>query len=260
MAIPKRDDVLAGGEAPQEVQQCLLETGGNNPFGEPNFQLTIAEKTRLFQGGEWHEWPKGSRLQNRGGMLLNENGLPCAPPQDKPIRITVEMRWVARYPSLHGWILQEWFPAHKYGPPEDWSKHKVPGSNLCRLGPYPQFGDYELALPFGWRQAADQEVLDRDSRFSKNPDCPPLHVLRTAIQYAERCREFWHSMSAEARIKAREDHHLMRQALIEKHEHDRRIEIIRDEMSPLFSSSLEAGRWREKLARDGQIKVGHVGN
>lgn len=257
----ERSDVFAEGVAPDEVRECLVEAGGLNPYGEPIYRLTIAEQTRFLQGGEWSEWPDGISLQDRGGIHVDEGGVVRQEPPGKPLRVVTEMRWIVRYPVLEGWILQEWFPSHHYGAPEDWYKYTVHGHpELCRLGPYPEQGDYELALPFGWGQAKDEHVKQIDPRFQGRPGLPTLHALRMAIAYGEHCRNYWSLLKPEARIRMRENQELEHQALRERWEHDRRIDLIRDAMSPLLSTSLEAGRWREQLVRDGQIKTGHVGN
>jgi hypothetical protein len=256
-----REDVLPSGQPPKEIQEFLLKHGGSNPFGEPNFRLTIAEETRWYQGGEWHEWPRKASLQRRGSIFMDVDGQIVPAPPSRPLRIVAEMRWIKRFPALHGWIFQEWFPAHHYGAPEDWARYTVPGHpGLSRLGPYPTYGDYELALPFGFGQPADEEVARFDHRFKARPGLPPLNVLRMAINYAEYCRNFWMQMSASARIRCRENQMLEQQALQERWEHDRNRAMIGDAMSPLFSSSLEAGRWRESLVKQGKLKIGHVGN
>ena len=261
MKAPQRNDVSPAGLAPKEYQDAIRQFGGLNPFGEPNFRLTIAEETKTFQGGEWHEWPNGAKLKNRGGMYVSEDGRTVDAPKDKPIRVVAEMRWIRRYPDLRGWIFQEWFPAHCYGNAEDWYKLTVPGhKDLCRLGPFPVFGDYELCLPFGFGQPADEEVARLDSRFQGRPGLPPLEVLRTSVQYGEKCRDFWQAMPPASRRRCREDQMIERSALQEKWLRDRDMAMNRDAMSPLFSNSLEAGRWRTQLAKDAGLSIGHVGN
>lgn len=262
MKIAKeRIDIFPGGEAPAEYRKAIAQAGGLNPYGEPNFRLTLAEKTRWYQGGEWHEWPKGAALKNRGGMFVDVDGRMVKAPPDKPIRVVCEMRWELRYPTLKGWIFQEWFPAHRYGDPNEWSTYTVPGhKELCRLGPYPTRGDYELALPYGWQQPANTEIAAKDHRFQGNPGLPPISALRQAINYAERTREYWHSLKPAERIRLREDQMLQQEQLNEKRLHDRDVAIHRDAMSPLFSNSLEAGRWREEIVKRAGLKIGHVGN
>lgn len=247
----ERKDVGGPGVAPKDVRQCLAEVGGLNPFGEPNYRLTIAEHTRWFQGGVWRTYRNGASLRDRGSFMEMENGMRVERVPEKPISERAEMRWVNRYPpDLAGWIFQEWFPAHHYGNREDWEAMKVPGhSTLCRLGPYPEKGDYELALPFGYGQGHQDQLT-----------LPPLHVLKVAVCYAERCRENWNRLTPAARIRMREDSMLQARALAEMKRHDDEKLRMRDIMSPLLSTTLEAGRWREQLVKDAGLKIGHVGN
>ncbi len=67
-------------------------------------------------------------------------------------------------------------------------------------------------------------------------------------------------MTPAARIRCRENQMLEQQALREKWLFDRDKDIVREQMSPLFSNSLEAGRWRQSLADKAGLKIGWVGN
>jgi len=214
-----RRDIKPPAEAPKSIKALLLKVGGKNPFGEPNWRLTLASGTLWMR-------PVGN------------------PPND--------MGWCRRYPpqrfpgdraGIDGWILQEWQPAYIYGSQEEWYKNHVPGRpELCTAGPYPVEGDYELRFPFGY------------------PEMPAASVLSLAINYAERSREFWAGFTPKQRFEMREEHHKTRMIMQEKYVRDRDIAIIRDRMSPLWSNSLEAGRWREELARKAGLSIGHCGN
>ncbi len=248
---PEREDVGLSGVAPFEYRKLLADYGGLNPFGEPNYRISVADETRWFQGGVWCTYRNGASLRDRGSYMEFENGMRVPRAPEKPISERAEMRWVNRYPpSLKGWIFQEWFPAHHYGTREDWEKMTVPGHpTLCRLGPFPEKGDYELALPYGYGQG-----------FEGRMGLPPIHVLKVAVAYAERCRDNWNRLTPAARVRMREDAMLQAQALKEMKEHDEAKLRMRDAMSPLFSNTLDAGRWREQLVKDAGLKIGHVGN
>lgn len=163
-----------------------------------------------------------------------------------------EMGWFRRYPGqrypgdregIEGWILQEWQPACIYGSQDDWYKQHVAGRpDLCRAGEYPVQGDYELKFPFGY------------------PEMPSHSVLQLAVNYAERSREFWGSFTPQQRFLMRENVHAARMVMQEQYIRDRDLAMIRDCMSPLWSSSLAAGRWREELAKKAGLSIGHVGN
>lgn len=214
-----RRDVKPEAEAPRAIKKLLLKIGGKNPFGEPNWRLTLASGTLWMR-------PSGN------------------PP--------TEMGWFRRYPpqrfpgdraGIDGWILQEWQPSYVYGSQEEWYKHHVPGRpELCKAGEYPVEGDYELKFPFGY------------------PEMPSHSVLELAVNYAERSREFWGAFTPKQRFEMREKIHSARLVMQEQYLHDRDMDMIRDRMSPLWSSSLEAGRWRVELAKKAGLDIGHVGN
>lgn len=256
--MPIREDVAANAVAPQAVRDLLLNVGGRNPFGEPNFRLCLASGIRKLQGAEWHTYRAGFTLRKkREGMFVDEDGNICInekfqpiEPPEKPISSRVEMRWIKTYPMLKGWVLEEWHPAHKFGSPDEWSSYRVKSRNpdgtetihnLNQLGPYPEHGKYMLCLPEGY------------------PEVPPLNVLRVAINYVEACRAFWDKLTPDARRRLEEDSDLQRAALHEKREQDEQMQMVRDMMSPMLSTSLEAGRWREQLAKRRGLKIGHVG-
>jgi hypothetical protein len=237
------DDVKPWAEPPQEITAVLERVGGRNPFRKPNFRLVLAQGVFKLRGGLWHKWRDGATLQARGGMFVNEDGVRVQQSAEKPISVTAEMRWVKTYPQkdMMGWILEEWHPAHKFGAPEEWGSQKVLGTNLCQLGPYPQYGRYMLALPCAY------------------PCMPTHHVLRTAVNYVNRYREFWAQLSPANRRRLEEDTDLARAAMIEKADNDRKTAMIKDAMSPMFSNTLEAGRWRGELAEAAHVRS-HVGN
>lgn len=253
-----REDVAPAAVAPQAVRDLLLRVGGRNPYGEPNFRLVLASGVRKLQGAEWHTYRAGFTLRKkRDGMFVDEDGNVCIDhnfqaiePPEKPISSRVEMRWIKTYPMLKGWVLEEWHPAHKFGSPKEWAKYRVKSRNpdgtetthkLNQLGPYPECGKYMLRLPEGY------------------PYVPPLHVLRVAVNYVESNRSYWNQLTPDARRRLEEDSDLQQAALHAKREDEYRRDMMRDLTSPMLSTSLEAGRWREQLAKRRGLKIGHVG-
>lgn len=237
------EDVKPWAEPTKEVYDYCLKVGGKNPFGKPIFRIVLAQGVFKLRGGLWHKWRDGANLQSRGGLFVNEDGVAVRQSEEKPLSVTAEMRWVKAYPvkDLKGWIFEEWFPAHMFGSPEDWGRLKVLGTNLCQLGPYPTYGRYMLA---GYKAL---------------PHIPPLEAIRQGINQRIRQHEYWHSLTPEQRRRMEEDADVAMAALREKAEDERKTQMIKDAMSPMLSSTLEAGRWREQLARSAGVRS-HVGN
>lgn len=254
-----REDVAPAAEAPTAVKDLLMKVGGRNPFGEPNYRLNLASGVRKLQGAEWFTYRAGYTVRrNQKGTWVDEEGQRWIDPEfnpfegrEKPISVRVEMRWINAYPHLSGWIFQEWFPAHKFGSPNEWASYRVTSRNLdgtetkhnlCRLGPYPEYGKYMLVLPRGY------------------PYVPPLVSLRDAVNYTESCRAFWAAMTPERRRRLEEDQDLEQAELLEMRQSQQDLLRIRDYTSPMLSTSLAAGRWRESLVKQAHLKIGHVGN
>lgn len=253
-----REDVAAAAQAPTPVRELLINVGGRNPYGEANFRLCLASGIRKLQGAEWKTYRAGFTLRKKpNGTYTDEDGNVCIDenfqaiePLEKPISVRVEMRWIKTYPMLKGWVLEEWHPALKFGSPKAWASYRVKtknddgtetAHNLSQLGPYPEHGKYMLCLPEGY------------------PYVPPLNVLRIAVNYVESCRAYWANLTPEMRRRMEEDSDIQQAALHEKREQDSRMAMIRDRMSPMLSTSLAAGRWREQLAKRRGLKIGHVG-
>lgn len=238
--MPTRDDVHGNYRAPKTVEDFLLKSGGKNPHGEPNYRLVHSSCRRVKRGGVWNVWPEGASLQDRGGVKHTEAGL-VVPTGYKPISQIAEMREITKYGHMGGrWILERWCPAHMYGTRKAWERLTVPGHpDLGMLGPYPEFGDYELAST-GMVTIPDLSQLEKaiqECEFLRNDH--PATVEQAVIEaYNEAVEEY------EKEAKA------ARESL--------EMEMM-DAMIPDNRISLAAGRHRESLAKRLGIRE-HCGN
>lgn len=98
-------------ECPAEFQERVTNRFGTNPFGDPNFRIAWGKsETHTVAGKNGYE-----------ERLLC--GLPC-------------------------WLILRWVPPESYGSPELWERqNKDPETGLLLLGPYPNRGKYEVAIP-----------------------------------------------------------------------------------------------------------------
>jgi hypothetical protein len=97
-------------DTPEYITEALIQVGGLNRFGKPNY--------RVIWGGNRQGWVNG-KLE-----LLYK----LIPPR-----------------ALNRWIVEKWLPAEEWwGPRETWWQTKEDGVDL--LGPYPEEGEYEHLL------------------------------------------------------------------------------------------------------------------
>lgn len=267
-----RDDIQGAlTDCPQSLVVELIKLGGTNPFGEPNLRVCLSQNRVMKQAAEWHDWDTNLTVQERGGMVSDDEGNIVAS-QHKPNRVVAEMRTIPRYPicdcpegvlvdkksgkraeagdceecsGVRGWIIEKWWPAHVIaGTPEQWYAAKVKGTDLPRLGPYPTEGAYR-----------------RVPRTKATMRVPSIEQIAAVINYLNRC--------AEQAPMSREQFILECNAVAEyenekyKREDRERIkQQISESLDPLKGSSLAAGRQREvyaKRMRERGIPVGHVG-
>lgn len=247
-------DGYAGNEN-TTIANFLVRIGGKSPSGYPRYRLVESDKVFERKGGEWQDWDENLAVEDRGKFIRKTFTVPekviilgkevevetqksIIVPGNTPIRVVIEVRTVPKYSHLEiqGWVLEKWYPAAMFGLPEDWYKHVVPGTDVPRLGPYPENGQYEMiagvfplapSLSFieefiGFQQKRARELEEQDVR----------QVLADKIYAHERAEE-----------KQREEAE----------------QRIRDLISPLLGTSLEAGRWRNQLAERAGIRS-HMGN
>lgn len=253
----ERNDVLPFARMPHDIEKFLVKVGGKNPFGEPVFRLSVAEGLMKQAGAEFYKWPEGLILHQHGGNFVDDDGRIMQEPAARPLSIDAEVRWIRKYPSLKGWVLEEWHPAAKFGTQEEWEGRTVPGHpSVPVLGPYNPLGRYVLALPYGYGQPARGH--ENEAKFQGRPGLPPNSVLKTAIEWIEYNRNFWGRLTPPERRALWDNEDLAREALRRKFERDNAEDRAKDVANIILSTSLEAARIREGWARSAGIK-GHVG-
>jgi hypothetical protein len=107
MKILQRERLIC----PPKYQQALVEKFGLNRFDEPNFRIAWGDtETTIVAGLSGYE----ERLLSSGAC----------------------------------WKILRWNPPECYGSPESWYLENYDyDTGLCLLGPYPEKGRYEVAIP-----------------------------------------------------------------------------------------------------------------
>ena len=230
-----RDDIRGVERAPQEIEEHLLTIGGRTPFDEPMWRLVLARNV-IWKVAGGKVWSEGLSVSERGGFDLFEG----RPYDNQPLRDEsgklVEQQ---RYPHLAGWILQRWFPASAYNKPQWFAPENCLPNGTPKLGPFPQFGDYELVGGAVEKVPGRQELHDFISAYYRGLERRGGSVesrVREAVNAAEYARQ-----REEQKTRTFVD------------------EYMRDRCSYIWSSSLEAGRVREEVGRRIGIRE-HIGN
>lgn len=227
---------------PRATERFLKSYGGKNPFGQPKWRLVVSEERLVREAGYWSDWAEGLTTKEKGGLnftpLPEQQGVAYQRYQNKPIRVVTEIRETPKYPHCSGWILESWFPASIYGTPDDWYSYKANDGITPMLGQYPECGDYEMQ--YGpWEKLPSTDTLQGlISKYSSSMANRKGTPFARAVEYLQRAE--YEAQRKEA--KRKEEYEAM----------------FRDVLSPMSSSSLEASRWRQDLAR----RVGnrsHVG-
>lgn len=227
-----------GPDAPEHIQK-VLRTYGLNPFGELIYRLVMADKVLEKIGGIWNDWLDTIDAADRGKIITGEDGRPTSNGYTAQ-RTIAEVREVERYPHLEGWVLERWFPVEYLGTPEQvWSATKVPGYDVPLFGPYPTQGMYMLVggpcpvIPEG-TYVEDVIAFWEERRESQVSDCEQavrLHMNRITEDFERRQAK-----------TIREN-----------------TERFAHQLSTFNSPTLEAGRWRTKLAEQAGA-TSHIGN
>ena len=230
-----RDDIRGTQLCPSDIADYLLTIGGRTPFGEPMWRLVVASSV-VWKVAGGKVWQEGLSISERGGFDF-EN---CGPHWNKPIRDEsdrlVERR---RYPHLDGWILQRWFPPSSYSRTQWFADENCLADGTPKLGPFPQFGDYEMIGGPTPRVPSRSELRSFVSSYYRRLESRSGSVegrIREAVNAAE-----YECQKEEQRVRTLAD------------------EYMRDKCSYLYSSSLEAGRVRTERAEKLGIRE-HVGN
>ena len=106
----QRDAIL-----PESVQKALVDFGGLNPYGQPNYRIVWGWKRGDWFAGEWR------------------------------------LKYQDRARHRERWHLEKWVPAESFGSPEQWYQSAimdVHGKAVNVLGEFPGNGDYVRVVIF----------------------------------------------------------------------------------------------------------------
>ncbi len=232
-----RDDIRGIIRCPQEIADYLLMIGGpaQNPDKEPMWRLVLASSI-VWKVAGGKIWDENLTVAECGGINIDAGEQHSYKPLRDESGGLVEQR---RYPHLEGWVLQKWFPPSKYSQAEWFApENLIPFTSIPKLGPYPQFGDYEIMA-------------------GPVPRVPTMSELRTYIA------SYWQGMESRCESVNQRILEAHNAAVYQKDQDEQRTrnlveEYGRDVCSYLKSSSLAAGRLRTKRAEKLFIRE-HVG-
>jgi hypothetical protein len=263
----------------EEVYQFLRRVGGVNPYGENNYLAVLAHEVRYLSGGAFEDHLPGVKGLEQNKLEFDEElvTVPVSLKQEgtshkttvqvempagmhvtnKAFRVVKEMRWVRRWPQLKGWVIVHWEAGAGGCSRQWWEQWKVPGTTLQILGPWPERGLY-------WTFCEFFDPTQKQMNYPTFDQLPPYSLMELAITQFEHHRNQPDTIpDPEFRaLAALSEAHAREQAL-EKKERDELAKEYKDDISFVFSSSLEAGRVREGIARTLRsqgIEIGHVGN
>jgi hypothetical protein len=109
---------------PESLCERLIQAGGTNRLGEPNFRVVWGGSRLTWIGGRWVD-------RDAHGNVVRE---------------VIELRQVPKYAPVDRWHIERWTPPESYGSPEEWYTRTTEvedGIRLPALGPYPSRGEYE---------------------------------------------------------------------------------------------------------------------
>jgi hypothetical protein len=262
-----------------DVHQFLRRTGGVNPYGENNYLAVLAHEVRFLCGAAYHDYPQGvvgldaNRLEfdeelvtvpvtiKQEGTSHKETVYVEAPRgmhvTNPPFRIVKEMRWVKRWPQLRGWAIVHWEAGAGGCSRNWWEQWKVPGTDLQVMGPWPERGLY-------WTFCEGFDPGTKQVTYATFDQLPSRSWMERAIaQFEFHCNQPENIADPAFRQFAALSEAHAREEALEKKERDELAREYRDDISFVLSSSLEAGRIREGIARTLRsqgIEIGHVGN
>lgn len=268
-----RDDVLPEGRAPLPFRKMLAKVGGLNQYGENLYRLVLAQSCMEWHGGQFWDWPENTSLQDQGGLQFSEKIVRrkhlvqrpdrhgkvgpvlmtvdepegMMPSMTQPLRVVVESRYVQKYPTIDGWILQRWRPASHWGSRALWEGMKYPGTEIQMLGPYPERGAYEIAIE--WVDDTSKEF--HRTSWSRLPD---LGALEGAIAYLEEKKIEETTNDPQMRMLIKMHERKERIAAMQRRVSEERKALIRDEIRPYLSDSLNGVRLRHQVANKTGIK------
>lgn len=257
----------------EDVYLALRRMGGVNPYGENKYLAVIASEVRCLYGDEFLDYADNAdpgKLEfdpettvvsvptKIPGSRAHVETIAAEVPagmhvKDQPLRTVKEMRWVQRWPDKEGWALLHWEPDAGGCSRQWWEAWKVPGTDLQRLGPWPERGMY-------WFFCEGFDPGRREVTLPTFEEMPPLSWMERAIAQYENNRNSedadYRKLVALAELRDRRKKH-------EASVREENIARFREITSPILSSSLPAGRYRNELAKKVEqrtgVSMGHVG-
>lgn len=262
-----------------DVYRFLRRVGGVNPHGENKYLAVLAHEVRYLSGGAFEDHLPGVKGLDQNKLEFDEEmvTVPVSLKQEgtshkttvqvempagmhvtnKPFRIVKEMRWVRRWPQLKGWAILHWEAGAGGCSRSWWEQWKVPGTDLQILGPWPEKGLY-------WTFCEGFDPASKQVTYATFDQLPPHSWMERAIaQYEFHCNEPENIIDPTFRQLAALQEAHAREAAQEKKERDELAKEYKDDISFVFSNTLEAGRLRTAMAerlRSQGIEMGHVGN
>jgi len=233
-------DGYAGPEADQ-ANEYLRKVGGDCFMGFPIYRLVYTAKLLDWSGGEWCDWDDTIPPEERGSLVMGMEGTPV--PNTREMRHVTEMRRVEKYPEFFnspGWVMERWMAPNYWGVPEQWESHKVPGTDIPMLGPFPHQGRYMLiGGPY--------------------PERPTGQFLERLIEQWEAMRDevlaYETATYVRKRVFEATERHAQREEKWAQDAHRANMALINVHMS----TSLEAGRARQLAIEHAGIHS-HYGN
>jgi hypothetical protein len=263
----------------EDVYQFLRRTGGVNPHGENKYLAVLAHEVRFLSGAAFHDYAPGNVGLDRNRLEFDDEIkiVPISLKQEGtshkttihvpvpvgmtvtngPFRIVKEMRWVKRWPQLKGWVIVHWEAGAGGCSKSWWEQWKVPGTDLQIMGPFPERGLY-------WTFCEGFDPSNHQVTYATFDQLPSRSWMERAIaQFEYHKSQPDNIVDPTFRALAALSEATARDRAQEKKERDDLAREYRDDLGFVFSSSLEAGRLREGIAktlRSQGIEVGHVGN
>jgi hypothetical protein len=262
-----------------DVYKFLRRVGGTNPYGENNYLAVLAHEVRYLSGGAYEDHAPGVKGLDQNKLEFDEEmvTVPVSLKQEgtshkttvhvempagmhvtnKAFRIVKEMRWVKRWPQLKGWVIVRWEAGAGGCSRKWWEQWKVPGTHLQILGPWPEKGLY-------WTFCEGIDAAKKQITYATFEEIPSRAWMERAIaQYEYHCSLPENIVDPGFRkLSAMTEAH-NREVAQEKKERDELAKEYKDDISFVFSNTLEAGRLRAAMAerlRSQGIEIGHVGN
>jgi hypothetical protein len=158
---------------PRALREEITRYGGRNPFGGPNWRVVVAEDVIEYSRGIMRSMPDVSADADVTDI--------------EPEKVEEGEFWTPRYPGVHGWILERWFPPEAWGEQDDWRLAAGEDGLTPMMGEWPRHGEYymvsddalaELPGPGYWKEQINEELR----RLAEIPGNPARLLSETLYQ------------------------------------------------------------------------------